>query len=265
MGPLRRWWALQTRGTRAATVASVVVLLLLVGLAAGMASSSESGDDGPAVTVSAPPTRTVDAANVPGPTHTAEPLPTEDPDLPTLKTLRDFVKAHGDPPTANLGRFKIPRIGVDAPIGERTVGADLNLQYLNPFGPSDVSWYNFAVDSRYGGDIGQGKNPVFAAHVDYAALVPYAQVNYRGEGVFRDINLLRPGDIIEVTMHGETVRYKVVWKRQVPEAEGDWGNLFSSKVPEGDAITLITCSGDFNTATREYDSRTVIRGQRIET
>lgn len=265
MMPLRRWWALQTRGTRAVTVASVALLVLLVGLAAGMATVGGSGDDGPLVTVSAPPTSTGDASNVPGPTHTAEPLPTEDPDLPTLKTLRDFVKAHGDPPSANIGRFKIPRIGVDAPIGERTVAADLNLQYLNPFGPSDVSWYNFAVDQRYGGDIGQGKNPVFAAHVDYAALVPYAQVNYRGEGVFRDINLLRAGDIIEVTMHGETARYQVVWKRQVPESEGDWGNIFSSNVPEGDAITLITCSGDFNTVTREYDSRTVIRGQRVAT
>lgn len=264
MMPLRRWWALQTRGTRVGTAASVLVLVVLVGLAVSMASEGGGAQDGPSVTVSAPPTRTVDAWNIPGPTHTAEPLPTEDPDLPTLKTLRDFVKAHGDPPSANLGRFKIPRIGVDAPIGERTVGADLNLQYLNPFGPSDVSWYNFAVDPRYGGDIGEGKNPVFAAHVDYAALVPFAQVNYRGEGVFRDINLLKAGDLIEVTMGGETVRYKVAWKRQVPEAEGDWGTIFSSNVPEGDAITLITCSGNFNTVTREYDSRTVIRGQRVE-
>ncbi|MFN8585333.1 MAG: class F sortase [Dehalococcoidia bacterium] len=262
MVPLRRWWALQTRGTRIATVAAGVVFVLLVGLAVSLVADGGTAEDSPAVTVSAPSTRTA-SVDVPGPTHTAEPLPTEDPDLPTLKTLRDFVKAHGDPPSANLGRFKIPRIGVDAPIGERTVAADLNLQRLNPFGPSDVSWYNFAVDPRFGGDIGQGKNPVFAAHVDYAALVPYAQVNYRGEGVFRDINLLKAGDLIEVTMHGETVRYKVVWKRQVAEAEGDWGTIFSSSVPEGDAITLITCSGDFNTVTREYDSRTVIRGQRV--
>lgn len=263
MMPLRRWWGLQTRGTRAAVVAGSLVLVTLVGIAVGLVAESGGAEDGPAVTVSAASTRPADQVNVPGPTHTAEPLPTEDPDLPTLKTLRDFVKAHGDPPTATLGRFKIPRIGVDAPIGERTVGSDLNLQYLNPFGPADVSWYNFSVDPRYGGDIGVGKNPVFAAHVDYAALVPFAQVNYRGEGVFRDINLLKAGDLIEVTMRGETVRYKVVWKRQVAEAEGDWGSIFSSNVPEGDAITLITCSGDFNTSTREYDSRTVIRGQRV--
>lgn len=263
MRPLRRWWALQARGTRTAIVGGVVTLSVLVGVAVGLASEGGTADP-PAVTVSAPSTRSAGEVNVPGPTHTAEPLPTEDPDLPTLKTLRDFVKAHGDPPSATLGRFKIPRIGVDAPIGERTVGSDLNLQYLNPFGPADVSWYNFAVDGRYGGQIGDGKNPVFAAHVDYAALVPFAQVNYRGEGVFRDINLLKAGDLIEVTMGGETVRYKVAWKRQVPEAEGDWGTIFSSNVPEGDAITLITCSGNFNTVTREYDSRTVIRGQRVE-
>ncbi|MGE0227980.1 MAG: class F sortase [Dehalococcoidia bacterium] len=264
MMPLRQWWALQTRATRWATGAAVLALVVLVGATAVMATAGSSGDGGPLVTVSAPSTSTPVGSDAPGPTHTAEPLPTEDPDLPTLETLREFVKEHGDPPSATLGRFKIPRIGVDAPIGERTVGADLNLQYLNPFGPSDVSWYNFEVDPRYGGDIDEGKNPTFAAHVDYAALVPYAQVNYRGEGVFRDINLLRAGDVIEVTMHGKTVRYEVVWKRQVPETEGDWGNIFSADVPEGDAITLITCSGDFNTVTREYDSRTVIRGQRVD-
>jgi sortase (surface protein transpeptidase) len=144
------------------------------------------------------------------------------------------------------------------------VGSDLSLQYMNPYGPADVTCYNFNVDARFGGDIGNDKNAIFAAHVDYAALVPFAQANYRGAGVFRDINLLNPGDLIEVTMHGKTVRYKVIWKHQVSESDGDWGGIFSATVPEGDSITLITCSGDFNTATREYDSRTVIRGQEIK-
>lgn len=257
MEPLRQWWSRQARGTRLAVVGGGVAIVVLV--VAGLGLTMGGGDDEPGVTVSEPGS-TIDPS-APGPTHTAEPLPTEDPDLPTLEALREFVKEAGDPPNANIGRFKIPRIGVDAPIGERIVGSDLSLQYLNPYGPADVSWYNFEVDPRFGGDIGEGENPIFAGHVDYAALVPFAQINYRGPGVFRDINLLNPGDVIEVTMHGKTVRYKVTWKRQIAESEGDWGSIFSADVPEGDAITLITCSGDFNPVTREYESRTVIRGQ----
>ena len=261
MAPLRQWWSQQARETRIAVVggslAAVVLLFLGVSLVVG------GGDSGPGVVVSPSASGTRAAVSEPGPSTTAEPLPTEDPSLPTHKALRDFVKEYGDPPNANLGRFKIPRIGVDAPIGERIVASDLSLQYLNPYGPADISWYNFDIDPRYGGDIGEGKNPIFAGHVDYAALVPFARANYRGEGVFRDINLLNPGDLIEVTMGGKTVRYKVMWKRQIKESEGDWGGIFSARVPEGDAITLVTCSGDFNTVTREYDSRTVIRGQKV--
>ncbi len=260
MEPLQQWWSRQTRGAQLALVgtAGVIVVLVVAGLAV-LASGGGSDDDQPDVSVS---TRTRTAQPEIHGSATAEPLPTEDPSLPTLKALRDFVRQVGDPPNANLGRFRIPRLGVDAPIGERVVGSDLNMQYLNPYGPADVSWYNFDVDPRYGGHIGEGENAIFAAHVDYAALVPFAQVNYSGPGVFRDLGLLTGGDIIEVTMDGRTVRYRVVWHRQIDEADGDWGELFSASVPEGDAITLITCSGDFNTTTREYDSRTVIRGVR---
>jgi sortase (surface protein transpeptidase) len=261
MEPLRQWWTGQARQTRVAVIGGAAALVVLAVLGASLLIGG--GSDDPAVSIAPSNTSTVDPS-APGPTHTAEPLPTEDPDLPTLEALREFVKEAGDPPNANIGRFKIPRIGVDAPIGERVVGSDLSLQFLNPYGPADVSWYNFDVDPRYGGDIGEGDNAIFAAHVDYAALVPFAQINYRGPGVFRDINLLNPGDLIEITMHGKTVRYKVAWKRQVTEAEGDWATLFSADVPEGNAITLVTCSGDFNTVTREYDSRTVIRGEEVK-
>lgn len=255
--PLGQWWSRQARETRIAAIGGALALVVLAVI--GVTLLTSSGADGGGVTVSPP---TSNGTGEPGPSTTAEPLPTEDPDLPTIEELRHFVEDYGDPPQADLGRFKIPRIGVDAPIGERVVGSDLSLQYLNPYGPADVSWYNFEVDPRYGGDIGEDKNAIFAAHVDYAALVPYAQVNYSGPGIFRDINLLNPGDLIEVTMHGKTVRYEVTWRRQIEESEGDWGSIFSADVAEGDAITLVTCSGDFNPVTREYNSRTVIRAER---
>src|SRR5687768_3926283 len=173
MQPLQQWWSRQARETRIAVLGGAAALVVLAVLGATLLMGGD-GDDN-AVTVSTPPPG-ASSTSEPGPSTTAHPLPTEDSTLPTLRELRDFVDDYGDPPEANLGRFKIPRIGVDAAIGERTVGSDLSLQYLNPYGPADVSWYNFEVDPRYGGDIGEGKNPIFAAHVDYAALVPFADV-----------------------------------------------------------------------------------------
>jgi sortase (surface protein transpeptidase) len=143
------------------------------------------------------------------------------------------------------------------------VGRDLDLSNLNPYGPTDVTWYNFTVDARYGGAPGVGENAILSGHVDYDYAVHYAhEAHYRGAGVFAGIDMLGPNDAIEITMNGTTTRYGVVWKKQVPQASSEWSAIFATKVEEGDAITLITCSGDFNPATLEYDQRTVVRARR---
>src|SRR5262249_11522088 len=147
-------------------------------------------------------------------------------------------------------------------IGENEVGANLDLGSLYPYGPSDVSWYNFDVDPRFGGKPGGGHNAIYAAHVDYAYAVHYANADYSGPGVFRDIGMLKPGDAIEVDQGGDRFCYSVVWTRVVSDANGNWGELFSANVPEGDAITLVSCTGDFNPTTRDYDSRTIVRAAR---
>jgi LPXTG-site transpeptidase (sortase) family protein len=232
------------------------VALALVATVVGLSLAGVDGSPSLVVAVHTPlppPGATEDAT--PG----VEALPTEDPDLPTLKALRDFQEEYGDPPSANRGRFRIPRIGVDAALGAREVGLDGNMPI--PEGPSDVVWYDFSAWPNYGGPPGEGRNAVFAAHVDYAAVVPYAQVNYRGPGVFRDLQLLARGDVIEVQMDGETSRYHVLWVRNFSAEESDWASLLSSDV-EGDAITLITCGGEFNFNTREYEERTIVRALR---
>src|SRR4051794_2504432 len=116
MEPLRRWWTGQARETRIAVIGGAAALVVLAVLGASLLMGG--GGDDPAVSV-APSNPSTTAPKAPGPTPPAEPLPTEDPDLPTLEALKEFVKEAGDPPNANIGRFKVPRIGVDAPIGER--------------------------------------------------------------------------------------------------------------------------------------------------
>ena len=203
---------------------------------------------------------TVEPSHTPTPTGPNTPTPTPTPT--TVKTLKELRDRFGDAPEATRGRFRIPSIGVDAALSQRSVGPDLDLQYLNPYGPADVTWYDFSVNPDYGGVPGAGRNAVFAGHVDYSDPIRWApNVQYFGPGVFRNIDLVAPGDAIEVAMGGRTVSFSVVWKRSVSEHD-DWAAIYAGSVPEGDSITIITCAGTFNPATREYDSRTVIRAAR---
>lgn len=217
-----------------------------------------------------PPVTISQTSTTPTPVKTATPsptplppLPTPDPRLPSMAAIKSFIAKFGDPPEATLGRFRIPRLDVDAAISKRVVGRNLDLGNLNPFGPTDVTWYDFSVDPRFGGTPGDGHNAVFAAHVDYSYIVHYAGATYSGPAIFQNAARLIPGDVIEVSMSGAPVRFAVVWQKQVHESSRDWNEIVSATVPEGDAITLITCTGNFDAASQEYDSRTVIRAKRV--
>jgi sortase (surface protein transpeptidase) len=175
-----------------------------------------------------------------------------------IHDLNQFRQQYGDPKQADYGRLRIPTINVDAPIGRSLV--DAGGQLANPLGPTDVVWYDFGSRKDLGGAPGAGKNAVFAGHVDRSGLVEYANANYSGPGVFFFLDRLTPGDVVEVTTNGKTLRYAVVWAKQVP-AETNWNELFSSDVL-GDSITIVTCGGDFDYDTHEYKHRLVVRAVR---
>lgn len=172
--------------------------------------------------------------------------------------LSDFKERFGDPPDATYGRLRIPSLGVDAPIGRKSVGKDLQLP--DPEGPSDVAWYDFGGNKGLGGAPGAGHNAVFAGHVDRNGHVDYANVDYLGPGVFFTLERITPGDVIEVVRDGKTLRYGVVWAKDVP-TDADWNSLFSSQTL-GDSITIVTCGGEFDYDTHEYTSRLVVRAVR---
>jgi sortase (surface protein transpeptidase) len=242
------------RGRPHYRVRPVLAVLFAAALLATAAcgASDDEGDTG----TPSPPTVVVPAT--PTPDLSATPIPQLAADL---QPLYDFVARHGYPKEGNVGRIRIPRIGVDAQIPER-VANDLNLSNLNPFGPADVIWYNLKTNG-FGGEPGEGKNAIFSGHTDYNYPVAYAQgARYAGPGVFAGINQLEVNDGIEITMKGKTTRYGVVWLKQVPE-QGDWGAIYAAEQPEGDSITLITCTGEFNPITQEYSSRTVVRARRF--
>jgi LPXTG-site transpeptidase (sortase) family protein len=242
------------RSQLAATLGAGGLLLLV--LFALFARGSDAAPGG-ATEATEVPAAVVPAT--PTPDLSATPIPKLAADL---QPLYDFVARHGYPREGIVGRIRIPRIGVDAELPER-VPADLNLASYNPFGPADVVWYNLKHTTGFGGEPGDDKNAIFSGHTDYNYPVAYAQgARYAGPGVFAGLNQLEVNDGIEITFKGETTRYGVVWVKQVPE-DSDWGAVFRSEQPEGDSITLITCTGEFDPATQEYSDRTVVRARRF--
>jgi LPXTG-site transpeptidase (sortase) family protein len=81
------------------------------------------------------------------------------------------------------------------------------------------------------------------------------------QAVFWDIGGLKVGDEIELNVSGKSFKYRVTSNQSVNAATGDWVSIVSSTQQE--SITLITCGGDFNPVTREYNHRQVVIGVRI--
>ncbi|MDA0302090.1 MAG: class F sortase [Chloroflexi bacterium] len=200
------------------------------------------------------PTRTPTAT--PEPTETAtEAVAAE----PTVTSLGALISEYGYPADASFARVRIPVLGVDARVASRYVGGDGVMP--NPSGPADIVWYDLSAWSGMGGAPGGGGNAVFSGHVDYNARIGYADVRYRGPGVFRDLGRLSDGDIIEVDYNGGTLRYAVVWVRQLHASADDWAPIWRNSGV--DSVTLYTCGGEFDTVARQYSDRVVVRAERI--
>ena len=144
--------------------------------------------------------------------------------------------------------LQVPSVGVDAPI---ELGAVVDGVMMDPSGPWVVSWYEPL------GKVGEGGNVVMAGHVDYWNV---------GPAVFWDVRYLPAGEVIRVVGEdGKNYEYAVEWTQsyladqltpEVIQGEivGDTGE---------ETLTLITCGGEFDPATGEYNERWVVRANLI--
>lgn len=137
-------------------------------------------------------------------------------------------------------RVVIPRIGVDAavvPVGEDEDGA-----MSAPSDPDTVAWWSL------GYALGGPGNVVLAAHVDWGGRLR----------VFGSLRSLGAGDLVEVIDdRGESHVYEVEWSKWVDAEGAPVEELFAGG--ERRELTLITCGGTFDPATRQYLSRLVVR------
>jgi len=230
-------------------IAALAVCGLFVWLIA-FQGGSDGADDVLGESVSPTPQATTTATATPGSTVTPVETLVASGAMPGTPAASSDGSANAGPAAESSMRFKIAKIGVDAPVTIRTVGSDG--QMGTPNGRFDVVWYDFSAIPGMGGYPGDGGNAVFSGHVDY-------HPNY--EAVFWDLHLVAPGDVIEVDLpNGATVRYSVSSSETIsPEAN------FSSYVTKTgeDTITIVTCQGTFNSATHNYDHRLVVQGVRI--
>src|SRR5215210_4631508 len=226
----------ETRMARMARIIGLLVALaLLLALLLPLVASAQEADEDVATTEALSEVPSTGARR-PGPvilaaSRVASPEPAPQP-------------VEGVAPIA----LQVDSVGVDAPIelGNVTDGV-----MQDPSGPWVVSWYEPL------GKVGEGGNVVMAGHVDYWNV---------GPAVFWDVRYLPEGDVIRVVGEdGKNYEYAVQWTQSY------MADQLTPEVIQGDIVgdtgqetlTLITCGGEFNPDTGEYNQRWVVRANKV--
>jgi sortase (surface protein transpeptidase) len=140
--------------------------------------------------------------------------------------------------------LRIDAIGVDAPVEVLEVVGGVMQQ---PTDEVHVAWYK---ESARLGEIG---NIWLAGHLNWWT-TPIA--------VFTDLGLVREGDdVVLLDAEGNAHAYVVEWVRQESNLEPPREEVLG--MTDHPAVTLITCSGEWNSDISEYDARTVVRATAV--
>lgn len=140
----------------------------------------------------------------------------------------------------------IPKLGVNTIVEQ--VGEDSQRRMDVPKNADNVGWYNLGTRP---GNIG---NAVMAGHFDKETGAP---------AVFYNLNQLQVGDIMSVKdMDGNEFTYRVTEKVIYPYNQVPLDFVFGAT--DKSRLNLITCSGAWDTGSRNYSSRTVVYSELVE-
>src|SRR4029077_3081837 len=146
------------------------------------------------------------------------------------------VGAHPDAPV----QLVIPKIGVRASV--ESVGVDRTGAMAAPSGPYTVGWW---AAGTLPGDPG---NAVIDGHLDSARV---------GAAVFWRLGSLRSGDQILVRMPGNRTLTFIVDRTAVYRFDNaPLAEIFGPT--DTPSLNLVTCTGSFDRASRNYDRRLVV-------
>lgn len=150
-------------------------------------------------------------------------------------------------PLADPVGLRIERLGVDAPVDPYGIAPDG--QMAIPNNVADVAWY------EPGPGPGETGSAVLAAHVALGS---------QGRGVFYDLKLLEPGDVVYVARSdGSEQAFQVEESVTYLKSELPLESIFSREGPP--VLTLITCGGDLNSSTRRFNSNVVVYAVPLDT
>lgn len=151
----------------------------------------------------------------------------------------EALEGVGDPLGFRPLSMEIPDLDVrSAPI--QPVGIEDNGELEVP-GAEAIGWYQF------GAGIGGGRgSTVLAGHIAYNGV----------DGVFRNLDQMRAGQVFTVDHEGSTLSYEVTEVIQYTKEALPIEDLFRE---DGDErLVLITCGGSFNPSLRSYDDNVVV-------
>lgn len=180
---------------------------------------------------------------------------------PTSVTIEDDTEYDETEPTpqaiaewtvsADKPRYiSIPKLSIsNAKVIE--IGIKSNKQLDTPNNIFDVGWY------RKSGKPGTGGTLLLDGH----------NGGPTRDGVFKRLDALVVDDIIIIERgDGEIFTYEVFETNIIPlsEADSHMGKMQVSPVPGRESISIITCTGGWIAATRNYDHRVMLRAVLIE-
>ena len=127
------------------------------------------------------------------------------------------------------------------------VGVDQNSEVAVPTNIHVAGWF---VQSAKPGDKGLS---IIDGHVNGRSQ----------DGIFKQLSLLGPDDTFTIERgDGSVLEYRV---RQVSNVSVDEAPtvLFSQLVGVSEQLNLITCGGEFDAASRQYDQRVIVNAERV--
>jgi hypothetical protein len=204
-----------------------------IALIAGVGPFSDDDDDDDGVTVEQPDTGGDDEEATP------EEEEGDEGDTPPSDAPIQRIIVEG----ADIDNASIITLGLQAD----------NRTFEVPTNATQVAWYDF---SGLPGE--EGKAPTLAAHVDYQGQRgPFYTLTEASEG----------SNIYLVMADGTIYQYRVVSNRDIAKSVLSWEDVGcdANQCYVSDAITLITCGGNFNPRTRSYNDNVVVRAELVGT